>query len=73
MMNAWVTSFLMGVVFYGIGVVDSALMLASIGSLVAWSIVNSKNDTNEIIDELDRIRKTQLVQVYDGGDIDEID
>tara|TARA_Y100000287_G_C13921994_1_gene210543 strand:+ start:270 stop:491 length:222 start_codon:yes stop_codon:yes gene_type:complete len=73
MMNAWITSFLMGLVFYGIGVVDSSLMFAVIGSLVAWSIVNSNNSTNEIIDELDRIRKTQLVQVYDGGDIDEID
>ena len=73
MMNAWITSFLMGFVFYGIGVVDSSIMIASIGSLVVWSIVNSNNNANEIIDELDRIRKTQLVQVYDRGDIDEID
>lgn len=70
-MNAWVASIMTGAACYGITLVDSALAVVALAMLLGWMAASQHADGTEVLDELDRIRKTQLVQVYDGGDEDE--
>ena len=71
-MKAWVASIMTGAACYGITLVDSALALVALAMLLGWMAASQHSDGTEVLDELDRIRKTQLVQVYDGGEDDEV-
>ncbi len=71
-MHPWLASIFMGAACLGISLFDGAVAVGALGALLGWSISSTSNDATEVLDELDRIRKTQLVQVYDGGENDEV-
>lgn len=71
-MHPWLASIFTGAACLGISLFDGAIATGVLGALLGWSISSGSRDTEEVLDELDRIRKTQLVQVYDGGDDGEV-
>ena len=71
-MHSWLASIVMGAACLGISLLDQVIAVGALGALLGWSISSASNDAKKVLDQLDRLRKTQLVQVYDGGEQDEI-
>lgn len=71
-MHSWFASIFMGAACLGISLFDQVIAVGALGALLGWSISSASNDSRKVLDQLDRLRKTQLVQVYDGGEQDEI-
>ena len=71
-MLKWIIASSFTAICYGLSVIEVGLSLALLAGLISFLITESWRHRLVMKDELDRIRTTQLLQIYDGGIENEI-
>tara|TARA_Y100000004_G_C8950624_1_gene428307 strand:+ start:2055 stop:2282 length:228 start_codon:yes stop_codon:yes gene_type:complete len=72
-MLKWIIASSLTAICYGLSIVEIGLSLALLAGLSSFMIADYWQYRNDVKEELDRIRTTQLLQIYDGGNENETD